>query len=68
VQGALRASPEADPPQNMHRTVIFNGVWVTIVATFVFFLRGKQVRRELDEQMNEQEPLSMKLVSKDVNE
>jgi len=68
VQGALRASPEADPPQNMHRTVIFNGVWVSIVAAFVFFLRGKQVRRELDEQMNrEQEPLSMKLVSKDVN-
>lgn len=63
MQGALRASPEADPPQNMHRTIIFNGVWVSIVAASVYFLRGKQVRRELDEEMNkEQAAMTMTLV------
>jgi hypothetical protein len=63
VQGALRASPEADPPQNMHRTIIFNGVWVSTVAASIYFLRGKQVRRELDEEMNkEQVTMSMNLV------
>jgi len=51
VQGALRASPAASPPQNMHTTIIFNGVWVFTIATLVFFLEGKQARRELDEQM-----------------
>jgi FLVCR family MFS transporter 7 len=63
VQGALRASPEADPPQNMHRTIIFNGVWVSAAAASVYFLRGKQVRRELDEEMNkEQATMTMTLV------
>lgn len=51
VQGALRASRTASPPQNMHTTIIFNGVWVSTVATLVFFLEGKQARRERDEQM-----------------
>jgi hypothetical protein len=54
VQGALRASPEASPPRNMHSTFIFNGVWVFAVATLVFFLEGKQTRRERDEQMYEE--------------
>jgi len=55
VQGALRASPAASPPQNMHTTIIFNGVWMSTVATLVFFLEGKQVRRERDEQMYEEQ-------------
>ena len=54
VQGALRASPAASPPQNMHATIIFNGVWVFTVAMLVFFLKGKQARRERDEQMYEE--------------
>ena len=54
MQGALRASTTASPPQNMHTTIIFNGVWVVAVATLVFFLEGKQVRRERDEQMYEE--------------
>jgi FLVCR family MFS transporter 7 len=54
VQGALRASPTASPPQNMHATFIFNGVWASAVATLVFFLEGKQARRERDEQMYEE--------------
>jgi hypothetical protein len=62
VQGALRASPAASPPQNMHRTIIFNGIWVSAVAGLVFFLRGKQVRRELDEQMyDDQRIVSMEM-------
>jgi hypothetical protein len=37
----------------MLRAIIFNGVWVLASTVSVFFLRGRQVRRELDEQMNE---------------
>jgi hypothetical protein len=45
----------------MHRTIIFNGVWVSFVAVLVFFLDGKQARRELDERMyQEQGTMSMK--------
>jgi hypothetical protein len=45
----------------MHRTIIFNGVWLSIVAVLVFFLQGKQARRELDERMyEEQGMMSMK--------
>jgi hypothetical protein len=45
----------------MHRTIIFNGVWLSIVAVLVFFLQGKQTRRELDERMyEEQGMMSMK--------
>src|SRR5258708_963465 len=51
VQGALRASPAASPPQNMQSAIIFNGIWVSAAATHIFFLRGKQARRERDEQM-----------------
>jgi hypothetical protein len=47
----------------MHRTIIFNGVWVSAAAASVYFLRGKQVRRELDEEMNkEQATMTMTLV------
>ncbi|KAF8650442.1 hypothetical protein AX16_005245 [Volvariella volvacea WC 439] len=54
VEGALRAGPDADPPLNMHRALIFNGVFVLISSLLVFFVTGKQVRRELDEQMKQQ--------------
>jgi len=49
---ALRASPDANPPLNMRRALIFNGAFIMASASFVFFLRGKQARRELDEQNN----------------
>ena len=42
----------------MHRAIIFNGVWVVIITASVFFLRGKQARRELDEQMKEEQKTS----------
>jgi hypothetical protein len=33
----------------MRRALIFNGVFIMGAAFSVFFIRGKQVRRELDE-------------------
>ncbi|KAJ7666282.1 major facilitator superfamily domain-containing protein [Mycena rosella] len=51
VQGALRAGPGGTPPLNMHRALVFNGAFVLSVALFVFLIRGKQVRKELDERM-----------------
>lgn len=54
MQGALRASPAASPPQNMHTTIVFNGTWMFTAATLVFFLKGKQARRERDEEMYEE--------------
>jgi hypothetical protein len=38
----------------MHATIVFNGVWASTVAALVFFLEGKQARREQDEQMYEE--------------
>jgi hypothetical protein len=35
----------------MHRALIFNGAFVTAVSLSVFVIRGKQVRKELDEKM-----------------
>lgn len=53
VQGALRADPETgNPPLNMHRAIMFNGIFVFAVSLLVYFLRGQQARRALDEQMN----------------
>jgi len=53
-QNALRGSHAANPPLNMHRAIMFNGIWVFAVSLLVFFFRGRQARRELDEQMNEE--------------
>jgi len=61
-QDALRASTTASPPLNMHRAIIFNAILVFTISLFVVFLRGKQTRRELDEQMyEEQKTLSMRM-------
>jgi hypothetical protein len=37
----------------MYRAILFNGISVFTVTLLVFFLDGKQARREMDEQMNE---------------
>jgi len=39
----------------MHRAIIFNGVWTLAITMFIFPFRGRQVRRELDEQKNEEQ-------------
>ncbi|KAH8994743.1 MFS general substrate transporter [Lactarius hatsudake] len=56
IQGALRADRvTGNPPLNMHRAIVFNGIAVFAISLLVFFLRGRQTRRELDEQMNMQQ-------------
>jgi len=49
-EGALRAGPDADPPLNMRRALIFNGSIIMASASLVFLLHGRQVRKERDEQ------------------
>jgi hypothetical protein len=39
----------------MHRAIIFNGAWVLVITMSVLFVRGRQARRELDEQMNKEQ-------------
>ena len=48
VEGALRAGPDANPPLNMHRALVFQGALVCSAVVWVFGLRGTQTRRELD--------------------
>ncbi|THG96796.1 hypothetical protein EW026_g5107 [Hermanssonia centrifuga] len=50
VEGALRAGPDANPPNNMHRALIFQGALVCSAVVTIFALQGKQTRREMDEQ------------------
>jgi hypothetical protein len=50
VEGALRAGPDANPPLNMHRALIFNGAVVLTVCASIFFIRGQQTRKELDQE------------------
>ncbi|OCB86302.1 MFS general substrate transporter [Sanghuangporus baumii] len=49
VMSALRASSDASPPQNMHRSLIYSGASICGGTVFVMFLRGQQRRREKDE-------------------
>ena len=48
AEGALRAPASADPPLNMHRAIIMVGVWCLATSFFVFFVDGRQARRERD--------------------
>ncbi|KAH9837800.1 major facilitator superfamily domain-containing protein [Rhodofomes roseus] len=50
AEGALRAGPDADPPNNMHGAIIFQGVFVLAAAAIILLLQGKQTRRAADEQ------------------
>jgi len=54
VEGALRASPTASPPLNMHKALIFNGVFIVLMCISVIFIRGTQVRRENDVRMGQE--------------
>ena len=55
VEGALRASPTADPPLNMRKSLIFNGIFILAGCCSVFFLKGKQARREKDARMRDEQ-------------
>ncbi|KAI0772495.1 MFS general substrate transporter [Trametes elegans] len=52
AEGSLREGPNANPPLNLHRAVIFQGVFVTAVVALVYLLEGKQTRRAVDEEMS----------------
>lgn len=54
VGGALRAPPTASPPLNMHKALIFNGVFIMVACASIFFIRGTQVRRENDVRMGKE--------------
>lgn len=47
--GALAAPITAPIPFDMHKDLVFSGVVVLALSVVVFGLRGKQVRREMDE-------------------
>ncbi|KAL4073952.1 major facilitator superfamily domain-containing protein [Scleroderma citrinum] len=51
AEGALRAPSTANPPYNMHDALILHGCVVMVFGALVFFLRAKQIRREMDEAM-----------------
>ncbi|KIK67132.1 hypothetical protein GYMLUDRAFT_217102 [Collybiopsis luxurians FD-317 M1] len=50
VYDALRASPDASPPLNMRRGLIFNGVFVMTSVLSVWLIKGEQVRKKIDEE------------------
>jgi len=47
---ALRAGPNAEPPLNMRRGLIFNGAFVLASVLLVLLIKGEQVRKTLDEE------------------
>ncbi|KAF7361359.1 Major facilitator superfamily domain-containing protein 7 [Mycena sanguinolenta] len=49
IIGTLRAGPEASPPLNMRRSLIFSGVLAMISGGLSLLIRGKQARKEMDE-------------------
>ncbi|KAK7057238.1 MFS general substrate transporter [Favolaschia claudopus] len=50
VEGALREGPDASPPLNMRRALIFSGTVVMTICSSVFFLQGRQTRKQLDQE------------------
>ena len=54
--GALRAGPDAHPPLNMLKALIFMGVFAMGICSLIFLLRGEQKRKLMDEEkLNESE-------------
>jgi len=54
VEGALRAPATASPPLNMHKALMFNGVFIMLTCISIFSIRGTQVRRENDVRMGQE--------------
>ena len=50
VEQALRAGPNASPPNNMRRALIFDGVFVMIIGALIFLMKGSQERKRIDEE------------------
>jgi hypothetical protein len=58
-EGALRASPSAKPPLNMRKALVFNGAFTLSAGMLIFLLRGKQARKELDEERNQAQVIQL---------
>ncbi|KAJ4468140.1 major facilitator superfamily domain-containing protein [Lentinula aciculospora] len=50
VEDALRAGADADPPLNMQRGLIFNGVFVLASVLLIWLIKGEQVRKTIDQE------------------
>lgn len=50
VAGALRAGPDASPPLNMKKHLVFQGVIVLVICATIFLLHGVQRRKVADEE------------------
>ncbi|KAJ3975765.1 major facilitator superfamily domain-containing protein [Lentinula raphanica] len=50
VEDALRAGSDANPPLNMRRGLIFNGVFVLVSVLLIWLIKGEQVRKKIDEE------------------
>jgi MFS transporter, FLVCR family, MFS-domain-containing protein 7 len=48
--GALRGGPDAHPPLNMLKALIFMGVFAMVICSLIFLLRGEQKRKMMDEE------------------
>jgi MFS family permease len=48
--GALRAGPDAHPPLNMVKALIFMGVFAMATCSLIFLLRGELKRKMMDEE------------------
>ncbi|XP_006460643.1 hypothetical protein AGABI2DRAFT_192274 [Agaricus bisporus var. bisporus H97] len=49
VEGSLRADENASPPLNMRRALVFQGSFIMVASSLIFFVRGEQVRKRSDE-------------------
>ena len=47
---ALRAGPNAHPPLNMLKALIFIGVLAMVICSSIFLLHGEQKRKLMDEE------------------
>jgi hypothetical protein len=51
AQQALRAGPDASPPNNMRHALIFDGAFAMATGALIFLMKGSQERKRLDEEM-----------------
>ena len=63
VADPLRAGPKANPPLNMKSQMILFATFALSVLPLLFFLKGRQRRREMDEQCAAQADARHQLVT-----
>ena len=48
--GTLRAGPDAHPPLNMLKALIFMGVSAMVICSLIILVRGDQKRKMMDKE------------------